>query len=68
MRPRHTRDRSDGRSWLSDSRWPIEGWPRWTPWLIIAGGIALGPLMAYSPWLFAGVAVICLISGFLSDH
>ncbi|MCP9848504.1 hypothetical protein [Cyanobium sp. Morenito 9A2] len=34
------------------------------PWLVVVAGVALGPAVGFSPWLFLAVGVGCLLSGF----
>lgn len=51
----------------TDARWSLERWPRWSPWLFLAIGTLLGPLFAYSPWLYVGVTLACVISGWLLE-
>ncbi len=41
----------------------LSPWPRWCPWLVLSVGVAIGPLVGFSPWLFLGVGFICLLSG-----
>lgn len=42
-------------------------WPRCCPWLVILAGVVVGLLVGFSPWLFLGIGVFCLLSGWIGQ-
>jgi len=47
---------------------PLDSWPRLFPWFFLLVGLLLGPLFAYSPWLFAALALATLLAGWFVDR
>lgn len=48
--------------------WPLDRWPRSSPWLIILIGVFIAPIFTYEPWVFIIVAGACFISGFFGAN
>lgn len=54
---------------IQNSYWlPLDSWPRLFPWILLFVGVLIGPLFAYSPWLFAVVALASIVVGWLVER
>lgn len=43
-------------------------WSNWRAWIVMLAGVLIGQVIGFSPPLFVGIAVFCLLCGWLSER